>query len=284
MASEQLDRFPRIRTVYQSLTKAEKRIADYITAHIDHLVERTISEVAEETGTSEITVSRFCKKLGCGGWQSLKIAVAVEQSAEGGAEDEDIRPDDSFERITTKLFRNIADGLQDTRKLLDYAAVARAVDALIGAKRIAVYGVGNSANICRDIETRFLRFGMAIRAYSDTHMQITSAALLGAEDVVVAVSHTGDTVEILESVKLAQSRGAEIIAITSHARSRLARVAEIVLVGMGREVHYRSEAMASRLIHLAIVDVLYAGIARQIPEQYRENLRNMRKVIAEHRL
>lgn len=284
MAAEQMDRFPRIRTAYGSLTKAEKRIADYIVQHMEHLVECTISEVAEDTGTSEITVSRFCKKLGCSGWQSLKIAVAVEQSAEGGAESTDIHVDDSFESITAKIFRNITDGLQDTLKLLDYAAVERAVEMLIGAKRIAVYGVGNSANVCRDIETRFLRFGMAIRAYSDTHMQITSAALLGAGDVVIAVSHTGDTVEILESVKLAQSRGAVIIAVTSHARSRLARVAEIVLVGMGREVHYRSEAVASRLVHLAIVDVLYAGIARQIPEQYRENLRNMRKVIAEHRL
>mgnify|MGYP000931863576 CR=1 FL=1 len=283
MAAEQMDRFPRIRTAYGSLTKAEKRIADYIVQHMEHLVECTISEVAEDTGTSEITVSRFCKKLGCSGWQSLKIAVAVEQSAEGGAESTDIHVDDSFESITAKIFRNITDGLQDTLKLLDYAAIERAVDLIRAARRIAVYGFGNSATVCRDIETRFLRFGMVVQAYSDAHQQATSASLLTARDVVIAVSHTGATLELLDTVRTAREAGASVIVITSHVNSPLAKLGDVVLHGMGREVHYSSEAVSSRLIHMAITDALYTVIAMRAPQDYRRNLQKMREVIAKKR-
>ena len=154
----------------------------------------------------------------------------------------------------------------------------------MGARQVVVYGFGNSATVCKDIETRFLRFGMAVQAFSDAHMQVTSAALLSSDDVVIAVSHTGATKDILASVTLAQKSGAKVIAITSYAQSELARTADIALVGMGREVHYRSEAAASRLIHMAIGDILYTCLAMKMPERYQENLQKMREVIAERRL
>lgn len=86
-----------------------------------------------------------------------------------------------------KVFRNITEGLLDTLKLLDYAAIERAVDIIRAARRIAVYGFGNSATVCRDIETRFLRFGMVVQAYSNAYQQVTSASLLTAKDAVIAM-------------------------------------------------------------------------------------------------
>ena len=275
--------FPMLRSAYGGMTKAEKRIADYLFAHPDELVDITIAELAQKAQSSEITVSRFCKKLGFSGLQSLKIALA-------GARNEtadhflDIQPGDGYDDITAKVFQSIIDGLTDTRRLLDPAACAAAVEALAGAHRIAVYGFGNSATVCRDIETRLLRFGLVVQAYSDGHQQITSAALLGPGDVVLAVSHTGATRDLLASVAMAKRNGATIIALTSHAASELARAADIVLVGMGREVRYCSEAAASRLIHMAIVDVLYTGLALRLPERYQTNLERMRAAIAEKRL
>ena len=101
---------------------------------------------------------------------------------------------------------------------------------------------------------------------------------------MIAVSHTGESIELLESIKIAQNSKAKIIAITSYARSSLTKLANIALNGMGREVHYRSEAVASRLIHMAIIDLLYTGMAIKNHDSYMKNISKMREVIARKRL
>lgn len=275
---------PILRSAYPDLTRSEKKIADYIFTHLDTIQSHTIAELAKQTGNSEITISRFCKKLGFTGLQSLKVAIAAENSAR---RDEslyrDIHSLDSYPEMAKKIFHNIMEGLQDTLHLLDFRAVSKAVDALLQANDIFVYGVGNSATICQDFETRFLRFGMRVQMFSDVHMQLTTAALLTKKDVVVAISHSGATHEILDAVRLAKKSHATIIAITSRAHSPLAREADIVLVGMGREVHYRSEATASRFVHMAITDILYTGVATKMPNDYLQNIEKMRKVIREQK-
>lgn len=275
---------PILRSVYDDLTKSEKKIAQYISVHAPDIMGQTVAELARNTDSSEITISRFCKKLGFSGLQGLKIALAAELSAAGEDGFQDIHRGDTEGEIAGKIFRNITDGLQDTLKILDFNLIKRAVQILAGARLVAIYGFGNSATVCRDLSTRFLRFGIAVQAFDDAHLQVTSAALLSPADVVVAVSHSGATKDILSSVAIAKNNGAKVIAITSYAQSELARSADIALVGMGREVRYRSEAAASRLVHMAIGDILYTCLALSMPEQYGENLQKMRKVIAERRL
>lgn len=274
---------PILRSVYQDLTKSEQRIAGYIMENAAKIMEQTIPELAANTKSSEITISRFCKKLGFSGLQGLKIALAAELSTAGEMEFREIGEKDTDEQVAAKVFQNIMDGLQDTLKILDFQQVAKAVQVLQGARRVAVYGFGNSATVCKDIETRFMRFGMAIQAYEDMSQQLTSASLLTDADVVIAVSHTGATIKLLEAVRVAKRAGARVIVITSYAQSNLAKLGDVVLTGMGREVHYSSESVASRLIHMAISDVLYTALARSNPQSYHENIAKMRSVIAETR-
>lgn len=274
---------PILRSVYQDLTKSEQRIASYIMENAARIMEQTIPELAGNTKSSEITISRFCKKLGFSGLQALKIALAAELSNAGDMEFREIGDKDTDEQVAAKVFQNIMDGLQDTLKILDFQQVAKAVQVLQGARRVAVYGYGNSATVCQDIETRFMRFGMVIQAYADMSQQLTSASLLTKEDVVIAVSHTGATIKLLEAVRVAKRAGASVIVITSYAQSNLAKLGDVVLTGMGREVHYSSESVASRLIHMAITDVLYTAMARSNPESYHDNIAKMRSVIADTR-
>lgn len=274
---------PILRSVYQDLTKSEQRIASYIMENAARIMEQTIPELAGNTKSSEITISRFCKKLGFSGLQALKIALAAELSNAGEMEFREIGDKDTEEQVAAKVFQNIMDGLQDTLKILDFQQVAKAVQVLQKARRVAVYGYGNSATVCQDIETRFMRFGMVIQAYADMSQQLTSASLLTKEDVVIAVSHTGATIKLLEAVRVAKRAGAAVIVITSYAQSNLAKLGDVVLTGMGREVHYSSESVASRLIHMAITDVLYTAMARSNPDSYHDNIAKMRSVIADTR-
>ncbi len=273
-----------LRSMYHTMTKSEKRIADYINENAKDVLTGTVADLAQNAGSSEITVSRFCKKLGFSGLQGLKIALAGEVYSADETVYQDVRQGDSYEVIATKMFNNITEGLQDTLQLLDFQKLSEAVEQLFHAKRIAVYGFGNSATVCRDMETRFLRFGKPVQAYSDAHLQVTSAVLLTSDDVAVAISHTGGSIELLKSVEIAKQSGANVIGITSYAHSKLAALSDIVLCGMGRETRYQSESVASRLIHMAIVDLLYMGIAMHSSTLYRENMQKMREVIAQKRI
>ena len=278
------NKLPIFRNAYPNLTKSEKQIADYISENIDTLMKQTISDIAHATNSSDITVSRFCKKLGFSGLQSLKVSLAADVYYIGNTTCQNISKDDSYKDITSKIFQSITDGLNDTIRILDFQAVERAVDTLLNARQILVCGFGNSATICQDFETRFLRFGMRVHSYADSHQQVTAAAFLNSEDVVLAISHTGATIELLETLKLAKENGAKIITITSHANSPVAMISDIVLNGMGREVNYRSEATASRIIHMAIIDVLYTAVAMKIPDVYKGNIKKMRSAIARKKL
>ena len=196
----------------------------------------------------------------------------------------EVDPSDSIKVMTNKIFLGISEGLQDTLKIIDEEAIEKAIQAITATRRIDVYGSGGSAVIASDIEHRFMRFGISVRAYSDPHLQIASATLLQPGDLVIAISHTGANRDVLDAVTMAKSNHITTIAITSYIRSPLSQLADISLHGMGREVNYRSEAMASRLIHLAIVDVLYIGSLLRQQDKIIENMNKVRKAIAKRKI
>lgn len=275
---------PLVRSNYPSLTKSERRIADYILNNPHEIINKTISELAESADTAEATISRFCRKLGFNGLQSLKIVLAGELFNPLESICQEVNPDDPFDVMGTKVFADISEGLSDTLKLLDFDALQKAVVILSNIRKLDIYAFGISAVIASDIEHRFIRFGITVKAYSDLHMQLSSASLLEKNDVVIAISHTGSNIDILRSVEMAKQNGATVIAITSYLRSPLSQKADIVLHGMSKEINYRSESMASRLVHLAITDLLYVGLILRNQEKFANNLDKLRHAIADRRM
>lgn len=275
---------PRLRSIYNSLTRVEQKIAGYILANPAEVIHKTITELAEASDSAESTIFRLCQKTGFRGYQHFKIALASDLYTPMESVYNEVAADDPPAAIAQKVFAGIAESLQDTMHLIDSAAIERAVDALGAARRIDVYGSAGSAVVAADIEHRFMRFGVPIHAFADPHMQISSAALLEPGDVVVAVSHNGSNRDLLESVDMAKESGATVIAITSHMKSPLSVKADICLYGTAREVKYRSESMAARLMHLAIADVLYVSLLLRYPERVIGNIQKIRKAIAVKRL
>ncbi|MGI6092044.1 MAG: MurR/RpiR family transcriptional regulator [Veillonellaceae bacterium] len=275
---------PRLRGIGNILTKAEEKVAEYILANPSEVIHMSITELAEVAGSAEATVFRMCQKAGYKGYQSFKIALAGDLYTPMQSVHEEVDPDDPLTVIAGKLFHSINETLQDTLKIIDETQFEKAVEAIAAARRIDAYGSGGSAVIAADFEHRFMRFGIPVRAYADPHMQITSAALLGAGDVVIAISHTGANRDLLDSVRMAKESGATIIVITSYTKSPLSKLADVTLCGAAKETQYRSEAMASRLAHLAIGDVLYVGVMLRHQEQIVNNMHKIRQAIAIRRL
>jgi DNA-binding MurR/RpiR family transcriptional regulator len=145
--------------------------------------------------------------------------------------------------------------------VLDPATLTAAMETLRRAKRIEIYGIGSSAPIAEDAHYRMMRIGLDARVVVDSHIQAISASRCDPDVAVLTVSHTGATHETIAATRLAKEAGAKTVVITNFARSPIQAYADIVLYTMARETQFRTEAMASRIAQLCVVDALIAALA-----------------------
>jgi DNA-binding MurR/RpiR family transcriptional regulator len=226
----------------------------------------TIGDLAARCGTSLPSVTRFCVALGLTGYAELRLALAAESgrsniSWERGTGSE-VGPDDSLDDVLRTLLRADTRALEDTVAELDVRALAQAVRAISDARRIDLYAVSGSATVAEDLRLRLHRIGRGANSWSDVHNALTSASLLGAGDVALGISHSGETVEVLEPLERARRQGARTVAITNYPRSSVARAAELVLVTAARDVTFRTGGLAGRHAQMIVLDALYLGVAQ----------------------
>ena len=271
-----------IRGSLDSLRNSEKKVAKCVLGDPEAVVTASITELAEKAGTSEPTVIRFCRKLGLGGYMELRLNLARDlPSAQYIFEN--VGDTDSLAEIAGKIINAHREALSNTLNKLDLDDFEAAVGALRAARRIEFYGLGGSAIIARDAHHKFFRLGMPCVAYDDPHMQVMSAALLGPEDVVVVISHTGSTKDIIDSAKVARKAGAKIIGILGNENAPLSKVCDIALSVFSKEAALRLAPMTSRLVQLAVVDVLFVTVAMQDFSTTRERLDKVKRSLVEKR-
>lgn len=278
----------RIRSLLPGLARAEQRVARVVLENPAAVAHRSITEVAEAAGTSETTVTRFCKAIGVGGYPELRIALAAETArSEARTEQDlgsDISPTDDLRSVVAKVAYADARAVEETAEQLDVDELQRVVDAVATARRIDVYGVGASAFVALDLQQKLHRIGLTSYAWSDTHIALTSAAVLRPGDVAVGISYTGSTAEIVEALRVARQHGATTVALTNFPRSPISEVADHVLTTAGRETTFRSGAMASRIAQLTVIDCLFIGVAQRHHESARAALEATYEAVSGHRL
>jgi DNA-binding MurR/RpiR family transcriptional regulator len=254
-----------LRSLLPALAPAERRVGEVIVSDPGAAARLTITDLAGEAKTSETTVIRFCRSVGVDSYPALRLLVAA-WTGRNEAMDQprlapEIDPDDDLASVVTRIGQSATSAVRETADSIDLAELDRAVAAVVAARRIDTYGVGASGLVAEDLQRKLHRIGLSAWAWPDPHMALTSAANLGAEDVLVAVSHSGRTTDTLDPVIEAHSRGARVIAITNFVRSPLAAEADIVLATVSDETTFRSGAMASRIAALVVVDCLFVGVA-----------------------
>lgn len=251
----------RLRLLRPRLSPTAGRIADFILEHGPDVVHMSVTEVAERTEASEGSVVALCQQAGARGFQQLKIALARDLVQPVQFIHEDLAESDDVPTVVEKIFQSGMQTLQDTLRAVDAVAMARAVDAILAAERVELYGIGSAAPIAEDANYRLLRIGIDSKVLVDSHVQAISASLTGPHVATLTVSHSGSTHETVTATRLAKEAGATTIAITNFGKSPLHRFADIVLHTMARETRFRTEAMTSRIAQLAIVDALIACLA-----------------------
>ncbi|SEP52888.1 MurR/RpiR family transcriptional regulator [Amycolatopsis saalfeldensis] len=278
----------RIRSLLPGLARAEQRVAKVVLENPASVARRSITEVALSASTSETTVTRFCKAVGVGGYPQLRIALAADTARTearttrnlGG----EIGPEDDLAAVIGKVSFADARAVEETAEQLDVATMQQVIDLVAGAGRVDVYGVGASAFVAADLQQKLHRIGRVCFAWSDTHIMLTSAAVLSPGDVAIGVSHTGATTDTVEALRVAREHGAVTVAVTNFPRSPITEVADHVLTTAARETTFRSGATASRIAQLTVIDCLFIGVAQRHMDASVSALDATRDAVGSHRL
>ena len=274
----------RIRGAYSTLSKKEQRIADYILKQPEQIIHHTINQVADDLDVAESTVFRFCQRVGFKGYQALKIALASDVVAPLQDIHEDITETDTALEIAEKIFSTNGKTIESTRQILEGASLEKTVELFLGARRIEFFGSGGSAVVALDAYHKFVRSGLQVSAMLESHMQLMSASQLTAEDVAVVISHSGASKETLDIAKLLKEKGVPTIAITNYAKSPLSKIADVSLFTVSQETAFRSEALASRIAELSLIDALFTAVMIRRGDAARASLQQMREAISMRRI
>jgi DNA-binding MurR/RpiR family transcriptional regulator len=278
----------KIRSLLPGLARAEQRVAKVVLDNPATVAHRSITEVAEAAGTSETTVTRFCKAIGIGGYPELRIALAADTARTSARVDhslgDDIGLSDDLRQVVGKVAFADARAVEETAEQLSVETLQAVVEAVAGAGRVDVYGFGASAFVAFDLQQKLHRIGRVCFAWNDTHIALTSAAVLTSADVAVGISHTGSTSETVEALRVAKEHGATTVALTNFPRSPISEVADHVLTTAARETTFRSGAMASRIAQLTVVDCLFIGVAQKHVDSAKTALEATYDAVSGHRL
>jgi len=276
----------KIRSNYARLSEKEKKIADYILNDPEKIIHGTINEVAEDLNVADATVFRFCKRIGFKGYQAMKIALASQSinQIDHIHEEIEITDEDDAKSISEKVFQSNIRTLEHTRQILDKDSINKAVEMLIQANRVELYGTGGSAAIAMDAYHKFMRTGIKVFAFIDSHFQLMSASQLTDKDVAVVISHSGTNKDTLNILKTAKKNGAKTIGITGYPKSPIAQHADVTLYTSSEETEFRSEALSSRIGQQSLLDALYVNMVVLNKEAARQSLEKIRNTISETRM
>lgn len=209
-----------IKAVYPNLTKSEKRVADYILKHIDIIANQTLTQMSKKARVGEATIMRFIYKLDYENIAQFKVAVVKESVMNKNNEE-----DESAQSYAKRVYRLMNDSLQANKKE-DIEKVARMIDA---SSHVYFFGNGTSGFAADVAAYRFFRAGVSCEGITDVHMMVMKAALVKENELVIAISQSGDNLDIIHAVKLAKKNKCPIVTISGRKLSTFSKYGDINL-------------------------------------------------------
>jgi RpiR family transcriptional regulator, carbohydrate utilization regulator len=273
----------RIIALRSSLSPAEARVADAVLAAPAWIVQSALSAVAARARVSDPTVIRFCRSLGLDGYQTFRLRLAHSLGSGASFLHRDVDRNDSVADLAAKVFERAARTLRDVSGQLAPDRLEAAIALLAAARRIEFYGLGSSGIVAADARHKFFRLGLQAAAYADAHVQGMAAAMLAPRDVVVAISSTGRTIDLIASVELAREAGADVIAIAPPGSPLAQRCSVPLAIAVDEDTDIHTP-MTTRLAQLTLIDALSIGVALRLGPQLAARLERARDSLRGKRL
>ena len=272
-----------IKQNYDSFTASEKLIADYLLETKESILSMSAKDIAGTTKTSAPTVVRFAKKIGFNSLNEMKLKLSISlDKMDQDIEFEYLDKDLGTKNIMYAIKNSIDSIMEQTVNLLKEEELDKAIKLLINAKDIYIFSVGVSALVGQDFYYKLSRINKRCISHIDTHLQITSSILMEPGDVAIAISYSGETREVIKCVENAKKRKIPVIAITkASVNNKIADISDVVLRVPAVEKSLREGAISSRISQLAIIDMLFIGMARNNLKEVEEKLIEKRKAVEE---
>lgn len=249
----------RLQAIYRSLKRAERSAADLLMNKPGFVARSTIAAVSEEVGVSQPTFVRLAQRLGYSGYAEMKEVLLADGEPPAEPPEvpyEHVNKESSALDIAQSIVHASIQALNDLLCVMNPEVYERAAAALIAAERIAFFGAGDSGVVALSAFQKFVKVGAICHTTSDSDTQLMLAALMNEKCVCVLVSHSGDTVSMVQAAKLAKAAGATTIAVTNFPYSHLAKQCDIVLL-TATFVECGGELVTQRIAQLAIIESLF---------------------------
>lgn len=278
----------RVRSIYDSLSNAEKKVADYFLCNVEDVFSKPIAQLAQEAGVSKVAWVRFCKDIGFDGLKDLKkslFAQMRDRSDEAVADPfSDVRDVVNTKALIEGIKQNSIRAIQDTAEMLDADSLEAAARAIVNAQSVRIFGAGASGMVGQDLHSKLMRINKNSYFGTDHHTQLTYAANMMPQDVAVLISMSGKTKEVLEILRLARQSRTPTIALTKYSKTPLAMNADTVLYISAPEISKRSGATSSRLAQLMVIDALFTAVAHMDYDAIAVNLERSLESTSSHRV
>ncbi|MBO1206251.1 MULTISPECIES: MurR/RpiR family transcriptional regulator [Staphylococcus] len=264
-----------------NLNPSEYRVAQYVIDHPHETINSSIQHLANLTNVSEATIVRLSKKIKCKGFQDLKMKIAMElnNANERGPDYDELNMNYSKESVINSISQSNIKSIKNTAQILSPEELEQAILILNKARKICVFGIGASSIIAEDLKQKLTRIDKWCEVGKSYDEQATLSANLTNEDVVIAISNTGQTEDMIQSLSLARDKGSQIISITKYSKNYIADLANINLFFSSVEKPVRSAAMSSRIAMLNVIDILFISLASRNYERYTKLLENTRQAV-----
>jgi DNA-binding MurR/RpiR family transcriptional regulator len=271
----------KINNQINEMTATSKKIAEYVLETPEDVLRMSITELAKAANVrSESSVVRFYRTLGFSGYHDFKVTLASELSGSSIVHTyEDVLIDDSISEVKRKVFSSCIRAFQENLNSLDEENLRKTVEVIDDSRQIICVGHGASASVANYAAFRFSLLGKDAFFIPDSHAYAVVLSKLKKDDMVLAVSYSGETRDIVLPLQK-KSEGANIVALTGNKYSSLARISKINLLVNVKETAMRTDAMISRYIQLAIIDVLFSSLAIREGEESLNTLSDSRKSLA----
>lgn len=246
-----------LRDKRDDLTKSGRIVADYLAQHSEEAQYLSISSLARACDVAEATIFRFCRALGFEGYNEMKISLAQANATPGlPAATTELAPGLDTAALCNHVYASAMEAINGTRSVLDPEAIDRASMLMQRARQVYCFGQGGSSVLAEDIWVRLATVSTKFRTAGDSHMQVITAGLMGPEDVILFVSYSGATRDMLDTLRVAKGNGAKIILLTHYADSPGAALADVVLLCGAKESPLDQGSIPVKLAVLYVANVL----------------------------
>jgi len=271
----------------ENLSVSERAVLDYLIANKASLKDLSVETVAKASFTSPASVVRMAKKLGYDGFKDFKVDFILANSKVEIPDDKeykDIILVQNKENYSGKTaVENNIRALEDTIRLYSKNSIRKAAEMIMTSRKILLFGKGSSSLACQDFQMKLRRIDRFCIAQDDLHEQLIDVTFADQRDVIILISNSGETEEIVQAATLARENNAKIISIVRAGKSFISDVSDIVLYSSALEGEFRSAAMTSRISQMAIVDALFTECAYYDLDRSVRKLEKTYKTFKRHR-